>query len=128
MDCVGCEKCRLWGKIQTTGLGTALKILFADDTSVDKYRLTRTELVALINTYHRVSTAIKSLGMFQIETARRTVESELRKINELRKENWEKMMQYLAFASVTIASCIILFIAILKPVGKHRLTVRKDLD
>jgi len=29
MDCVSCEKCRLWGKIQTTGLGTALKVLFS---------------------------------------------------------------------------------------------------
>ena len=29
MDCVGCEKCRLWGKLQILGLGTALKILFA---------------------------------------------------------------------------------------------------
>ncbi len=30
MDCVGCDKCRLWGKLQVTGLATALKILFAD--------------------------------------------------------------------------------------------------
>merc|ERR1712071_198566 len=22
MDCVGCDKCRLWGKLQTQGLGT----------------------------------------------------------------------------------------------------------
>ena len=29
MDCVACEKCRLWGKLQITGLGTALKILFS---------------------------------------------------------------------------------------------------
>src|SRR3954462_2717734 len=29
MDCVSCEKCRLWGKLQVTGLGTALKILFS---------------------------------------------------------------------------------------------------
>jgi len=28
MDCVGCDKCKLWGKIQVTGLGTALRILF----------------------------------------------------------------------------------------------------
>jgi hypothetical protein len=28
MDCVGCDKCRLWGKLQVNGLGTALKILF----------------------------------------------------------------------------------------------------
>jgi hypothetical protein len=31
MDCVGCDKCRLWGKVQTTGLGTALKVLFELD-------------------------------------------------------------------------------------------------
>ena len=29
MDCVSCQKCRLWGKIQTMGLGTALKVLFS---------------------------------------------------------------------------------------------------
>lgn len=28
MDCVGCDKCRLWGKLQVSGFGTALKILF----------------------------------------------------------------------------------------------------
>jgi hypothetical protein len=28
MDCVGCDKCKLWGKVQTRALGTALKILF----------------------------------------------------------------------------------------------------
>lgn len=31
MDCVGCDKCRLWGKVQTSGVGTALKILFELD-------------------------------------------------------------------------------------------------
>ena len=31
MDCVGCEKCRLWGKLQVIGIGTALKILFSVD-------------------------------------------------------------------------------------------------
>lgn len=29
LDCVGCEKCRLWGKLQFLGLGTAMKIMFA---------------------------------------------------------------------------------------------------
>lgn len=29
MDCVGCDKCKLWGKLQVQGLGTALKILFS---------------------------------------------------------------------------------------------------
>ncbi len=31
MDCVACDKCKLWGKLQITGLGTALKILFSQD-------------------------------------------------------------------------------------------------
>ena len=31
MDCVGCDKCRLWGKVQVSGLGTALKVLFELD-------------------------------------------------------------------------------------------------
>jgi ERO1-like protein alpha len=30
MDCVGCEKCKLWGKLQTLGVATALKILFSE--------------------------------------------------------------------------------------------------
>lgn len=35
MDCVGCDKCRLWGKLQVTGLGTALKILFSSPESLE---------------------------------------------------------------------------------------------
>jgi hypothetical protein len=36
MDCVGCDKCRLWGKVQTTGLGTAMKVLFElDDKNLE---------------------------------------------------------------------------------------------
>ena len=31
MDCTGCDKCRLWGKLQISGIGTALKILFELD-------------------------------------------------------------------------------------------------
>ena len=63
MDCVGCDKCRLWGKLQTQGLGTALKILFSG--KFDKYESTlhnfgkmrfwleRKEIVSLINGFGR---------------------------------------------------------------------------
>ena len=37
MDCVGCDKCRLWGKVQVTGIGTALKLLFAFEASNATY-------------------------------------------------------------------------------------------
>lgn len=68
MDCVGCDKCRLWGKLQVQGLGTALKILFSgkfepqfDDTPVKgvqdtlsrKFKLKRGEIVSLFNAFGR---------------------------------------------------------------------------
>lgn len=64
MDCVGCDKCRLWGKLQTVGYGTALKVLFEYDETKNGENppLRRTELVALVNTLDRVSTSLTSLG------------------------------------------------------------------
>jgi hypothetical protein len=66
MDCVGCDKCRLWGKIQTNGYGTALKILFEfDNNSPDIPVLKRTELVALFNTYARISSSLRAVVKFR---------------------------------------------------------------
>ncbi|KAF4788473.1 ERO1-like protein alpha [Turdus rufiventris] len=73
MDCVGCFKCRLWGKLQTQGLGTALKILFSEKL-IEKipesgpsygFQLTRQEIVALFNAFGRVSTSVKELENFR---------------------------------------------------------------
>ncbi|KAI8924308.1 endoplasmic reticulum Oxidoreductin 1-domain-containing protein [Entophlyctis helioformis] len=65
MDCVGCEKCRLWGKLQVTGLGTALKVLFSYGDNPAEYRLTRSELVALVNGYHRLCESVQAVEGFQ---------------------------------------------------------------
>ncbi|KAK3720822.1 endoplasmic oxidoreductin-1 [Vermiconidia calcicola] len=68
MDCVGCDKCRLWGKVQTNGFGTALKVLFEfgnGNVGDEKPLLRRTELVALINTLDKISLALKALNDFQ---------------------------------------------------------------
>ena len=48
MDCVGCDKCKLWGKVQVAGVGTALKILFTR-RHLDQLQLSRSEIVALFN-------------------------------------------------------------------------------
>lgn len=68
MDCVGCDKCRLWGKLQTQGMGTALKILFSgkfehdvennhfimlSDPKKPQFKLRRTEIVSLFNAFGR---------------------------------------------------------------------------
>jgi hypothetical protein len=52
MDCVGCSKCKLWGKLQVHGIGTALKILFSGK-KIDSVTLTRREVVALFNVLGR---------------------------------------------------------------------------
>ena len=31
LDCVACDKCRMWGKLQVHGLATALKVLFSPE-------------------------------------------------------------------------------------------------
>lgn len=64
MDCVGCDKCRLWGKLQTVGYGTALKVLFEfdEEKNGENPPLRRTELVALVNTLDRVSNSLAALG------------------------------------------------------------------
>ncbi|KAK9502276.1 hypothetical protein O3M35_011075 [Rhynocoris fuscipes] len=80
MDCVGCEKCKLWGKLQIQGLGTALKILFSgkfDKLEINKtedgftneinrnFRLQRSEIVALFNALGRLSTSIYEIENFR---------------------------------------------------------------
>lgn len=82
IDCVGCDKCKLWGKLQIQALGkqkkiqqvllinnfnmsiffyfflgTALKILFAEHP----IQLQRSELVSLINGFTQLSTSIYRL-------------------------------------------------------------------
>lgn len=59
IDCVGCQKCKLHGKLQMYGLATMFKILFEKDTTV---QLKRNELVAFVNVFGKVSNALKFLA------------------------------------------------------------------
>lgn len=70
MDCVGCEKCRLWGKLQISGIGTALKILFSFSDDPETIRrqareLRRTELVSLWNALGRLSESLQAVEGFR---------------------------------------------------------------
>lgn len=85
MDCVGCDKCRLWGKMQITGLGTALKLLFSYDgatplasptddptaATAHAVALSRSELVAFVNTLHRLSESLAAVDRFRTLWAHR---------------------------------------------------------
>lgn len=84
MDCVGCDKCRLWGKLQVQGMGTALKILFSGKFDQDKldntmfesrlnknqFKLRRTEIVSLLNAFGRLSNSIYHLELFRSQLRR----------------------------------------------------------
>lgn len=85
MDCVGCDKCRLWGKVQTQGYGTALKVLFEFDENKgvdDNPPLRRTELVALVNTLDRLSTSLFAAVKFQQLWEQRNVFNEQKEEEE----------------------------------------------
>ena len=57
MDCVSCQKCKLHGKLQLLGLGTALKVLLLPE-DMHAAALSRAEIVALVNTVAKFSRAI----------------------------------------------------------------------
>lgn len=67
MDCVGCDRCRMWGKLQTIGYGTALKILFDSEDPATQHLLQfrQIELVALFNTFDRISKSVASINNFK---------------------------------------------------------------
>jgi len=82
LNCVTCEKCRLWGKLQFLGVGTALKvravyaayahvvmvgltpaggqILFAEEREdgVPDITLSKNEVVAMVNALHQLSRSV----------------------------------------------------------------------
>jgi len=58
VQCVGCDRCKLWGTLQTLGVGTALRILYHDPGRSDSIHLTRQEAVALVNTLERLSSSL----------------------------------------------------------------------
>lgn len=87
MDCVGCDKCRLWGKVQTTGLATALKILFElDDKALNPQTnpnlLHRAEVVALFNTLFRFSESLRAVDDFRREWKKLDTQNSQRIIEE----------------------------------------------
>ncbi|KAK4147789.1 endoplasmic reticulum Oxidoreductin 1-domain-containing protein [Dichotomopilus funicola] len=91
MDCVGCDKCRLWGKLQTVGYGTALKVLFEFDNNDHPAVpiLKRTELVALFNTYARLSSSLSAVQQFRqmVEQGRAAEKAEAERPKEATKVN-----------------------------------------
>jgi hypothetical protein len=73
MDCVGCERCRLWGKVQVLGIGTAIKILLKPDGEM-LGDLQRNEIVSLVNTLAQIAASLTAVGDFRRRELRENVQ------------------------------------------------------
>jgi ERO1-like protein alpha len=65
MNCVSCEKCKIWAKLQILGIGSALKILFDHECDLI---MERNEIIALFNTLRQFSDSILFIKKFQNES------------------------------------------------------------
>lgn len=56
MNCVVCEKCRVYGKLQTLALGTALKIVLEPNLDYVISQLQRNEIIVMVSSQKQHST------------------------------------------------------------------------
>lgn len=65
LDCVGCEKCKTWGKLQFLGLATSLKLLLPE-TRGELPVLERNEAIALVNLAERLGNSVEMVRTLTI--------------------------------------------------------------
>jgi hypothetical protein len=58
MDCVTCEKCRIWGKLETKGIAVAMKIIMNREGEV--ITLDRAEMVTLVNLARQLAFSVRN--------------------------------------------------------------------
>ncbi len=63
MDCVACEKCKMWAKLEMLGMATALKIVLSDSKE-ELTHIQRNELIALVNSFKQYSQSIEDIRKF----------------------------------------------------------------
>ncbi|PLW16586.1 hypothetical protein PCANC_15001 [Puccinia coronata f. sp. avenae] len=105
MDCVGCDKCRLWGKLQIMGLATGLKLLFEYEEGPQdhsNFHLTRPELIGFINTLHRLSESLASVDKFTKIWKQRFAEGTLP--DQIRDEKLDGLASGKAAQAISLSS------------------------
>jgi ERO1-like protein alpha len=91
MACVGCERCQLWGTVQARGLGTALRLLFGDGAPE---QLTRSEAVALLQTWHQLAESVSILHRMRAREA---------------ADRWQNLLRWsvpIALATIAVGSML----------------------
>lgn len=92
MDCVHCEKCRLWGKVQILGLGTAIKILLTPQEELDNdfTIINRQELIAFVNSFRQITLSIVFASDYGHEASKYILQQKLEE-EKLRQKEIEEM-------------------------------------
>ncbi|SPQ93346.1 unnamed protein product (mitochondrion) [Plasmodiophora brassicae] len=103
LDCVQCDKCKVHGKLQVLGLGTALKILFNNPQ-----KLTRNEIIALINTLGKFSHGLWIVNEMQ----------------HLAKLSWTRVAIVVGVCTLAFWSACCLFIRLW--IVRHRMKAKTD--
>mmetsp|Transcript_10632 Transcript_10632/g.14563 ORF Transcript_10632/g.14563 Transcript_10632/m.14563 type:complete len:489 (+) Transcript_10632:32-1498(+) len=89
LNCVTCEKCKVYSKLQTLGVGTALKILFDPSQNVIS-QLQRNEIIALINTLRQFSNSVKAVEYMSALLEKETQPTKETKAQQPRQATTEK--------------------------------------
>ncbi|KAG5504302.1 hypothetical protein JIQ42_06134 [Leishmania sp. Namibia] len=58
MDCVTCEKCRIWGKLETKGIAVAMKVIL--NPKNEQITLDRSEMVTLVNLARQLAFSVRN--------------------------------------------------------------------
>ncbi|TPP41042.1 Endoplasmic Reticulum Oxidoreductin 1 (ERO1) family protein [Leishmania donovani] len=58
MDCVTCEKCRIWGKLETKGIAVAMKVIMNPEN--ERITLDRSEMVTLVNLARQLAFSVRN--------------------------------------------------------------------
>lgn len=112
MDCVACEKCRMWSKLETLGLATALKIVLSENPE-EYASLQRNEIIALINSFKQHSQSIEDLLKFNDMRARR---------------QWSPIISYTMVISVMLLAVRLFWILVQSVQKSHTTTDDKRLS
>ncbi|KAG5508858.1 hypothetical protein JKF63_05361 [Porcisia hertigi] len=59
MDCVTCEKCRIWGKLEMKGIAVAMKVIM--NPNDDPITLNRSEIVTLVNLARQLAFSVRNV-------------------------------------------------------------------
>ncbi|KAJ9094854.1 hypothetical protein QFC19_007783 [Naganishia cerealis] len=93
LDCTGCDKCRLWGKLQISGIGTALKILFELDDKAFEISESLQSVEVFRKLYAKTQEEGRAKAASAIEEAKTEVSNKTQRIKHSSRSLWYPIIE-----------------------------------